>query len=76
MMNHWSLVTQTNSGWDSNEFMYSMVVDDVDGGIVSFENYSPKWSFVLDDDGFVSEVAEKKPISNIALSVFTIGQKA
>jgi len=53
--------------WDSNEFMYSMVADDVDGGIVSFEATHPKWSFAkLDDDGFVSEVAEKKPISNIA----------
>ena len=53
--------------WDSNEFMYSMVADDVDGGIVSFEATHPKWSFAkLDKDGFVSEVAEKKPISNIA----------
>jgi HAD superfamily hydrolase (TIGR01509 family) len=53
--------------WDSNEFMYSMVADDVDGGIVSFEATHPKWSFAkLGDDGFVSEVAEKKPISNIA----------
>ena len=53
--------------WDSNEFMYSMVADNVDGGIVSFEATHPKWSFAkLGDDGFVSEVAEKKPISNIA----------
>ena len=53
--------------WDSNEFMYSMVADNVDGGILSFEATHPKWSFVkLDDDGFVCEVAEKKPISNIA----------
>ena len=53
--------------WDSNEFMYSMVADDVDGGIVSFEATHPKWSLAkLGDGGFVSEVAEKKPISNIA----------
>ncbi|MAH43783.1 hypothetical protein CL614_08765 [archaeon] len=53
--------------WDSNEFMYSMTADDVDGGILSFEATHPKWSFAkLNDDGFVSEVAEKKPISNIA----------
>jgi HAD superfamily hydrolase (TIGR01509 family) len=53
--------------WDSNEFMYSMIADNIDGGIVSFEATHPKWSFAkLDDDGFVSEVAEKKPISNIA----------
>jgi HAD superfamily hydrolase (TIGR01509 family) len=53
--------------WDANSFMYSMVADDVDGGIVSFEATHPKWSFAkLNDEGFVSEVAEKKPISNIA----------
>ena len=53
--------------WDSNEFMYSMTADDVDGGILSFEATHPKWSFAkLNDEGFVSEVAEKKPISNIA----------
>jgi HAD superfamily hydrolase (TIGR01509 family) len=53
--------------WDSNEFMYSMIADNIDGGIVSFEATHPKWSFAkLNDDGFVCEVAEKKPISNIA----------
>ena len=53
--------------WDSNEFMYSMVADDIDGGILTFESTHPKWSYAkLNDDGFVCEVAEKKPISTIA----------
>jgi HAD superfamily hydrolase (TIGR01509 family) len=53
--------------WDSNEFMYAMVADEIDCGILSFESNHPKWSYAkLDEDGFVSEVAEKKPISNIA----------
>ena len=53
--------------WDSNEFMYSMVADDIDGGILSFTATHPKWSFAkLNKDGFVCEVAEKKPISDIA----------
>ena len=53
--------------WDSNEFMYSMMADEIDGGILSFTATHPKWSFAkLDEDGYVSEVAEKKPISNIA----------
>lgn len=53
--------------WNSNEFMYSMVADEVDAGILTFEGTHPKWSFAkLGDDGFVSEVAEKSPISNIA----------
>lgn len=53
--------------WDSNEFMYSMVADNIDGGILTFESTHPKWSYAkLGEDGFVCEVAEKKPISNIA----------
>ena len=53
--------------WDSNEFMYSMEADEIDGGILTFTATHPKWSFAkLDDNGYVSEVAEKKPISNIA----------
>ncbi len=53
--------------WDSNEFMYSMVGDSVDGGILTFKSTHPKWSYAkLGDDGFVCEVAEKKPISDIA----------
>ena len=53
--------------WDSNEFMYSMIGDTVDAGILTFKSTHPKWSFVkLDDDGFVNEVAEKNPISDIA----------
>lgn len=53
--------------WDSNEFMYSMVGDKVDGGILTFKSSHPKWSYVkLDDEGFASEVAEKNPISSNA----------
>lgn len=53
--------------WDSNEFMYSMTSDNVDGGVATFTSLHPKWSFVkLNERGFVGEVAEKLPISNIA----------
>jgi len=53
--------------WDSNEFMYKMNETDADGGIVTFEATHPKWSFAkIDEQGLVTEVAEKKPISNIA----------
>ena len=53
--------------WDSNEFMYSMVGDGVDGGILTFYSKHPKWSYAkLNADGFVSEVQEKKPISTKA----------
>jgi HAD superfamily hydrolase (TIGR01509 family) len=53
--------------WDSTEFMYKMNESDADGGIVTFESTHPKWSFAkLNESGNVIEVAEKKPISNIA----------
>jgi len=53
--------------WDSNEFMYKMQETNADGGIVTFEATHPKWSFAkIDENGLVTEVAEKKPISNIA----------
>ncbi len=53
--------------WDSNEFMYKMNESNSDGGIVTFTATHPKWSFVkVNDVGYVTEVAEKNPISNIA----------
>ena len=53
--------------WDSNEFLYKMNETNVDGGIVSFKATHPKWSFAkVDENGFVTEVAEKNPISDIA----------
>lgn len=53
--------------WDSNEFMYKMNETDADGGIVSFRATHPKWSFAkVNEEGFVTEVAEKNPISDIA----------
>ena len=53
--------------WDSNNVMYSFVADGIDGGILTFKATHPKWSYArLDDDGFVCEVAEKKPISDNA----------
>jgi len=53
--------------WDSNEFMYKMIEQNLDGGIVSFKATHPKWSFAkINEHGFVTEVAEKNPISDIA----------
>ena len=53
--------------WNSNESLYAFTADGVDGGIVTFRATHPKWSFAkLGEDGFVTEVAEKNPISDIA----------
>ena len=53
--------------WNSNECLYAFTADGVDGGIITFKATHPKWSFArLGADGFVSEVAEKNPISDNA----------
>ena len=53
--------------WDSNEFMYKMSETDCDGGIVTFKSTHPKWSFAkVNENGLVTEVAEKNPISDTA----------
>ena len=53
--------------WNSIEFMYKMIEQDLDGGIPSFRSTHPKWSFAkINELGYVTEVAEKNPISDIA----------
>ena len=53
--------------WDSNEFLYKMNETEADGGMVTFKATHPKWSFAkLNNEGLVTEVAEKNPISDIA----------
>jgi len=53
--------------WDSNEFLYKMNETEADGGIVTFKATHPKWSFAkINEEGLVTEVAEKNPISDIA----------
>ena len=53
--------------WNSNEVMYAFNADSIDGGILTFNATHPKWSYAkLNEEGFVSEVAEKKVISDLA----------
>ena len=53
--------------WNSNEAMYGFNADDIDAGMLTFKATHPKWSYAkLNEVGFVSEVAEKKVISDNA----------
>jgi len=53
--------------WNSFETISSFNHKDSDGGILSFTSIHPKHSFArIGDNGYVSEVAEKNPISNNA----------
>ena len=53
--------------WNNQHFLSYLHKNDASGGIVTFIATHPKWSFVkINDKNEVLEVAEKKPISNIA----------
>ena len=53
--------------WDSSQYMYSCMTDDIDGSILTFNSTHPKWSYAkTNEQDFVIEVAEKKPISQNA----------
>ncbi|WP_367607300.1 HAD-IA family hydrolase [Legionella sp. W05-934-2] len=53
--------------WESGAFFHAMNAPGVDGGILTFENTHPKWSYIrLDENRNVSELKEKEVISNQA----------
>lgn len=55
--------------WDANNFYYQMIQKNVDGGILTIVENSgdTKWSYAkIDENNNVIEVAEKKPISDVA----------
>lgn len=50
-----------------DEFM----LENYDGGVIIFDDIHPRWSYVkLNEDGFVIEAAEKRPISHNATTGF------
>jgi HAD superfamily hydrolase (TIGR01509 family) len=53
--------------WQPEEFIYFMRNKKADFGILTFPNTHPKWSYAkTDTSGKITEVAEKKPISQNA----------
>ena len=53
--------------WNSSKAFYDFNSKNLDGAILTFEAIHPKWSYAkCDDEGFVTEVAEKKVISKNA----------
>ena len=56
---------------NTNDIINYFMEKDYDGGIVTFEDIHPKFSFVkLDENGLVVEAAEKRPISKHATAGF------
>ena len=53
--------------WNSSKALYDFNSKNLDGAILTFEAIHPKWSYAkCNEDGFVTEVAEKKVISKNA----------
>lgn len=53
--------------WESGAFFHAMNAPHIDGGILTFENTHPKWSYIrLDEHGNVAVLREKEVISNQA----------
>ena len=53
--------------WNSSKTMYNFISKDIDAGILTFDAVHPKWSYAkVDENNIVTEVAEKKVISNHA----------
>lgn len=58
--------------------LFDITIDEVvksfeksDAGVITFESVHPRWSYVrLDENNFVSETAEKRPISKNAIAGF------
>jgi HAD superfamily hydrolase (TIGR01509 family) len=62
--------------WNSSQTIYSFESSGIAGGIVTFSATHPKWSYVkLDSNGYVIEVAEKRPISSNATVGFYYWRK-
>lgn len=50
--------------WDPRQFLYTCMSDGIDGCISTFTNSHPKFSYAsVDENGYVTDVAEKKVIS-------------
>ena len=53
--------------WNSSKALYDFNSKNLDGAILTFEAIHPKWSYAkCDEEGYVTEVAEKKVISKNA----------
>ena len=53
--------------WNRDNFLALKSHSDLDGIVLCFRDTDPKWSFVRTGDrGLITEVAEKRPISDIA----------
>ena len=57
--------------YDENDLVEFFIKNNADAGVLVFNSFHPRWSYVrTDNDGLVTEAAEKRPISNQATAGF------
>lgn len=62
---------------DLAPYLQKFINEDVEAGVLTFESIHPKWSFVKrNEEGIVSQAAEKYPISKHAIAGFYFFKKA
>jgi dTDP-glucose pyrophosphorylase len=62
---------------DENDCIEYFQRHDADAGVIVFNSYHPRWSYVkINKDGLVSEASEKRPISNNATAGFYYYKKS
>jgi HAD superfamily hydrolase (TIGR01509 family) len=52
--------------WDPSDFYYTASNAQLDGLMVTFKATHPKWSFAKVENSYITEIAEKRPISDNA----------
>lgn len=65
------IIANADQLFDENLDDIVSAFNEVDGGIVSFDSVHPRWSYArLDEDDYIVEMAEKRPLSKHAVAGF------
>ena len=65
------IIANSDQIFDENLDDIVAAFKDVDGGVITFDSVHPRWSYArLDADGYIVEMAEKRPLSRHAVAGF------
>jgi NDP-sugar pyrophosphorylase family protein len=65
------IIANADQLFDDNLEELTSTFKNVDGGVISFESIHPRWSYArLDENNYIAETAEKRPLSKHAIAGF------
>ncbi len=65
------IIANADQLFDENMDDIISTFKEVDGGVIAFDSVHPRWSYArLDEDGYIVEMAEKRPLSKHAVAGF------